>query len=238
MLHARELYCYTDQKNSNVESEEIALYKELFSSANILSDKAIKVEIEKNRLLAHEILKKNLSQSLKKKIQLAIENVLAQHYIKEFKTKHAPSKEAIESFYLDHKDSFRPIEHVDISTIMVASLKKADDIYTYLKKHPEDFEKLAKQENLDITTKNGGKYVNVPLSMFKPTIRQWIREHKVGDISPPLQVGNVFYIEKIEKKYRPSTAYKDLKPDIKKILENIYVQEKLQEHIKKIKSKK
>lgn len=233
LIAASELcYSYDD---SNITNEDIHIYRKLFPESKILPDQTIESTIKNNRLLAKEVLKNGVSKELQKRVRLAIEKTLSQYYIEKLKKKYAPSKEAIESFYLDHKDSFHPVEQVDISTIMVASLQKADQLYRYLQKHPEKFSQTAKKESLDPMAKNGGRYVHVPISMFNPKIREWIRKHKAGDISPPLKVGDVFFIEKLEKKYQPPLSYEALSPEIKNLLETIYVNKKIENKLKQLK---
>ena len=215
-------YCF-QPSSQDISSEEVKLYKKIFPQNAYMSDKVVKEKILRNRLFSNEYTKTPLSEEDKKKLQLVAEWILALSYQEKIKKEHPPTEEALKSFYLDHKDSFKPTEIVDISSIAVPSLKKADEIYLTLKKNPEKFEEIAKKESLDPSAKIGGKYKNVPILMFHPEVREWIRTHKKGDISEPIKAGKYYYIDRIDNKYKTSTDYNSIKKDIKELLENLYM---------------
>ena len=229
-------YCYQPSAKS-VDSKEVKLYKQIFPQNAYMPDSVIENKIYKNRLFTKEYMKRPLSQEDKRKLQLVIEWILALSYIDKLKKEHAPTEEDLKSFYLDKKDLFKPVEIVDISTIAVPSLKKADEIYQMLKKNPEKFEEIAKKESLDPSAKSGGKYKKVSILMFHPDIREWIRTHKTGDISEPIKVGKYYYIDRIDNKYKTSTDYNSVKKDIKELLENIYIKNMIDQEFEKLKSK-
>ena len=133
--------------------------------------------------------------------------------------KYSPNEKVLKSFYIEYKDNFAPQTFVNISTIKVTSLKTADKIYSILKKHPSEFDKLAKKYSLE----NHIHYIKIPLSKFNYKIRQMIRKSKKGDIIEPIKIGNFYYIDKIDEKKTLEPTFKNLKPELKKILVQIYV---------------
>jgi len=229
-------YCYSFKPKTDITKEEVTLYKKFLAPNSFLPPKVVKDNILKNRLFAQEFLKRyKLSPEERMALNLIIEKFLAQLYIKRLKREHPADERVLKSFYLDHKESFKPLEKVDISTIAVDSLKKADKIFFQLQKNPSSFEKIAKKESLDPSASDGGKYKGVSISSFHPLIRKWIKEHKVGDISQPIKIGRLYYIERLDNRYRVDTSYKNLHNDIKKIVEGAYMNQEIKKEFKRLK---
>lgn len=224
-------------KTKKLQKKKIEIYKKNIPGAQYLPEKAILNELLENRLFANAFLKdkNHIDDNTTIILNFAIEKALASLYIKRLKKQKQPDEKALKSFYLDHIDSFKPMPIVSISTIAVDSLKKADEIYIKIKKNPKLFEELAKKESIDPSASNGGHYKNVPIITFAPEVREWIRKHKVGDVSEPIKVGRFYYIDRIDKKKKTDISYKSLKEDIKKILINVYIAEKIKEEFKKLK---
>jgi len=133
--------------------------------------------------------------------------------------KYAPNEKVIKSFYEEYKDNFAKTTIVDISTIKVKSLNLADKIYNELKKNPKKFDELAKKYSLDENI----KYTNLALDKFNIKVRNFIRKAKKGEISEPIKIGEFYYIDRVDNKKEITPTYKNLKPQLKKLLVNIYV---------------
>ena len=133
--------------------------------------------------------------------------------------KYSPDDKVIKSFYIDNKEAFKESTLVNISTIKVISIDLADKLYNILKNEPKRFEELAKKYSLDKTI----YFKDIPLDKFNYKAREAIRKAKEQDILEPIKVGNYFYINRIDKKIKKDPSFKNLKPEIKKILVNIYV---------------
>ena len=231
-IYANSTICYENPKNIKVSKEEIRIYKNNITNGNILSDKAIKETLLKNRLFSKAFLKKyNIDKKTKTLLNLSIENTLSNLYIKKLKQLNKPDDKVLKSFYLDHKDEFKPVEKVSISTIKVNSLKKADKIYLKLKQNPKLFEDIAKRESIDPQI----HYKNISILRFNPFIREWIRNHKKGNISEPIKIGNYFFIDKIDDKTKTNISYNSLKNDIKNILMSVYVNSMIKKELEKLK---
>ena len=238
-LYATTKTCYEIPKNVKLSKKEIEVYKKNIQSTDLVPDSAVRNDLLKNRLFAKAFLEQSgfVDEDTKIVINQAVEKALANLYMQELKRKNQPDEKALKSFYLDHAESFKPLTNVSISTIAVDSLKKADEIYLKLKKDPKLFEEIAKKESLDASASSGGHYKDVPILKFAPAIRDWIRKHKEGDISEPIMVGRYFYIDRIDRKSKTDTSYESLKSDIKKILVNAFLAEKIKEEFKKLKEK-
>ena len=133
--------------------------------------------------------------------------------------KYSPDDKVIKSFYIDNKEAFKESTLVNTSTIKVFSVDLADKIYNILKKEPKKFEELAKKHSLDKQI----YFTDIPLANFSYKVREAIRVAKEHDILEPIKVGNYIYINRIDKKIKKDPSFKNLKPEIKKILVNIYV---------------
>jgi len=238
-LYATTKTCYEMPKNAEISKKEIEVYKKSIPTADLVPDSAVRNDLLKNRLFAKTFLEQSgsIDEDTKIVINQAVEKALANLYMEKIKRENQPDEKALKSFYLDHAESFKPLTSVSISTIAVDSLKKADEIYLKLKKDPKLFEEIAKKESVDPAASNGGHYKDVPILKFAPAVREWIRKHKEGDISEPIMVGRYFYIDRIDKKSKTDTSYESLKSDIKKILVNAYLAERVKEEFKKLKEK-
>ena len=78
---------------------------------------------------------------------------------------------------------------------------------------------MAKKYSLDNTI----HYVNLPIDKFNLKVRDFIRKAKKGDISEPIKIGEFYYIDRVDNKKTLKPTYENLKPQIKKLLVNIYV---------------
>jgi len=231
-IYANSTICYEIPKNIKVSKEEIKIYKNSITNGDILSDKTIKETILKNRLFSKAFLNRyKIDKKTKTLLNISIENALSNLYIEKLKQFNKPNDKVLKSFYLDHKDEFKPIEKVSISTIKVNSLKKADKIYLKLKQNPKLFEELAKRENLDPQI----HYKDISILRFNPIVREWIRNHKKGDISEPIKIGNSFFIDRIDNKTKTNISYNSLKEDIKNLLMSIYVNSMIKKEFEKLK---
>jgi parvulin-like peptidyl-prolyl isomerase len=235
LVGADNIVCFDSGNFSNVEinSSEIKAYKKIFPGTRILSNEKIQENILRQRLFARAYLKEisNIDKELKREIKLVIEDFLAKKYIDTLRKKHLPKEDDLKSFYLDHKDRFKPMPYVDLSTIKLDSLDKADEIYMTLNKNPNKFEEIAKKVSLDSQI----QYKNVPFVMLAPQVRAWIRNHQEGDISEPIKIGDYYYIDRIDKKRETNTSYGALKKDIREILSRIYISEKIEEEYRRLK---
>ena len=145
----------------------------------------------------------------------ALANAYRNYLIK----KYSPNDKVIKSFYEEYKNNFSKETYVDISTIKVKSIDLADKIYKELKKNPKKFDKLAKKYSLDENI----KYKNIALDKFAFEVRDFIRKAKKGEILKPIKVGEFYYIDRVDNKKEVTPTYENLKPKLKKILVNIYV---------------
>ena len=175
---------------------------------------------------AEKIIKKELffakKYNLKDKdlvAKLGAIEALANAYRNYLIKKYAPNEKVIKSFYEEYKNNFAKTTIVDISTIKVKSLNLADKIYNELKKNPKKFDELAKKYSLDENI----KYTNLALDKFNLKVRNFIRKAKKGEISEPIKIGEFYYIDKVDNKKTITPTYKNLKPQLKKLLVNIYV---------------
>ncbi len=218
----------------NISSNEIKIYKKIIPSAKILSNNNIKDKLLKQKVFAKAFVDKyGINNDTKIEIRLLIEQLLAQKYIEKWKQKHQPNEAALKSFYLDHKDRFKPLPKIDLSTIKLSSLKEADRIYLYLKSHPEDFDKIARSKSLDKQI----HYRNIPLTMLSPEVRIWVDNHGFGEISEPFKIGSYYYIDRLDNKKENNVSFEALKNDIKDILESAYISERIEKEYKKLKKR-
>ena len=202
---------------NHIKAEKLVKYEKMLLSYYIPKNKAYEI-INKELFFAKKYLKLFPAKS-KNIFILGGIKALSEAYRNYLIKKYSPNDEVIKSFYMEYKNSFLPSVKVDISTIKVKSVELADEIYKKLKKNPSLFYKMAKKYSID----NDIKYVNLPLDKFAFNVRNFLEHAKVGEISKPLKVGNFYYIDKIDKKEHISVKYKDIKPQIKKLLVNIYV---------------
>jgi len=151
--------------------------------------------------------------------KLGAVEALANAYRNYLVKKYSPNDKVIKSFYLEYKDQFAKETVANISTIKVKSIDLADKIYSELKKSPSKFDKLAKKYSIDENI----KYVNLPLDKFALNVRNFIRKAKPGEISKPIKIGEFYYIDRLDKKKVIQPTYENLKPKLKKLLVNIYV---------------
>ena len=238
-LWANPKICYNLPKDTKITNVDIEVFKKSAQSPIFTSDNVVERELLKNRLFAKSFLEKNnlKDNDVKRYVNLMVEQALASLYIAKIKEKNKPSDSVIKSFYLDHIDSIKPVEQVSVSVIALDSLKRADEVYLELKKDSSKFEAIAKKESLDPSASDGGHYKDIKITNFAPVIRKYLREHKVAQVSQPMQVGRFFYIERIDKKEKSDVGYDSLKKDVKDLLSNIYLNQKIKEEFEKLKSK-
>lgn len=219
---------YNKPSSMEISKEELQSYRDLFLNTQTITDKKLEQELSQNRVFAKEFLKQsNLTHKQKTALNIAIEDILAKAYMEEYKQKHQPSQADIKSFYLDHEQSFKPLEKISISSIVTDSLAKADKIYLQLQKEPAQFDAIAQKESLEPNTVS---FKNIEITMFSPSIRDWIREHNQTDISEPIQVGRFYYIDRIDNKTQESVSYENLEEKIKDLLSTLYIHNELNNH--------
>ncbi len=212
----------------------IDAYKTLFPATKYLSDNKIKKKILKDKLFASEFLQKEkIDNRLKHSLDLLVTHFLASRYIELVKKSNEPNETVLRSFYEVYKDSLKPPKSVDISTIKVPSLEEADKIYLTLKKDPQKFDQLAREKSKDSQI----HYKNVPITFFNPEIREWIRNHKQGDISTPFHIAPFYYIDRIDKIYDTNASYESLLPTMKQLLKNLYISNRLDRLYQQLKEK-
>jgi len=217
-LYASEVCINTNIKK--ITPELVKTKKQIIPNGKYYTDDSVKKVIKKEKFFANAFIKQfGIDEKTKKALTLSAYETLTELYRNKLKEKYAPDEKTIKSFYIDHKDEFQPETKVSISTITLASLKKADEIYAKLKKHPEKFDELAKKYSIDSNI----KYKDVELSKFAYPVREWIRKAKKGEISEPVKVGKYYFIDRLENKKERGVSYEELKPFIKEILVNIYI---------------
>ena len=206
MLLLANSVCFDLNKNDQLINKYKALHSNFKNSSKLL---------EKKLYFAKKY--NNNDKDIIAKIG-AIE-ALYEAYRKNLLNKYSPDDKVIKSFYIDNKEAFKESTLVNISTIKVISVDLADKIYNILKKEPKKFEELAKKHSLDKQI----YFTDIPLANFNYKVREAIRVAKEHDILEPIKVGNYIYINRIDRKIKKDSSYKNLKPEIKKILVNIYV---------------
>lgn len=214
LLLSAAVFAFSNQICFDLNDKNLVEIKKKFMPSYIPKSAAEKI-VKKELFFAkkYNLKDKNLVAKLG-----AIES-LANAYREYLKKKYAPNDKVIKSFYMEYKDQFAPQTIVDISSIKVKSIDLADKIYKELKKDPKKFDKLAKKYSLDSNI----RYVNLPLDKFAFKVREFIRNAKKGDISEPIKIGEFYYIDRIDNKKIIKPTYENLKPKIKDILVNIYV---------------
>ena len=196
------------------------LKEELKFAPSYLPENAIEENLNKKIFFAKKYNLKDKNLIAKLGAIEALSNAYRQYLIK----KYSPNEKVIKSFYEEYKDQFAPSTIVNISTIKVKSIDLADKIYKELKKNPSKFNEIAKKYSLD----NNIHYVNLPLDKFVFKVRDFIRNAKKGDISKPIKIGEFYYIDRVDNKKVIKPTYENLKPQIKKLLVNIYVNKLMQ----------
>jgi len=151
--------------------------------------------------------------------KLGAVELLYEAYKNELIKKYSPNDKVIKSFYEEYKDNFSKTIQVNLSSIRVKSVLLADKIYSQLQKNPSEFDKLAKKYSLDDTI----HYKNISLDKFAFNVRNFIETAKLKEISKPIKVGEFYYIDRIDAKKTITPTYKNLKPQLKKLLVEIYV---------------
>lgn len=231
-LYGKNL-CY-DINSIKATSIGIEAVKE-YDNLNI-PKKYIKKVFDRNIVFAKALVKKySLNKKDKEYIDLKIAEALANIYMKKESNRFQPNEQEIKSFYIDHKSEFKPILEANLSLISVASLNLADKIYSELRKNPNKFKELAKKYSIDGTSQIGGSLGVVNLDRFPFVIRKWVREHKKGDISEPIKVGNYFFILQLHKKIEKQPTYENEREWIKKLLTKLVKYKKLKEEYKRLK---
>jgi len=235
LLQANSEISYKQPSKITIDKSEAQAYKDIFFHSKTVSYKKMLQKLSQNRVFAKEFLKQdNLTKKERQALNIAIEDAIAKIYIQRYKESHKPSKAAIKSFYLDHQESFQPTQKVTLSSIVTDSLSKADKIYLEVTKNPKKFDAIAKKESLEPLAIS---FKDVPIERFNPIVREWIRNHKKEDISEPIKVGRFYYIDKLDKKVKTVIDYDHLKEDIKELLLNLYIKNRLENHYESLKEK-
>ena len=235
LLQANNEISYTQPSKITIDKSEAQAYKDIFFHSKTVSYKKMLQKLSQNRVFAKQFLKQgNLTKKEKLAINIAIEDILAKVYIEKYKETHKPSQAAIKSFYLDHKESFQPTQKISVSSIVTDSLSKADKIYLQVTKNPKKFNAIAKKESLEPLAIS---FKNISIAAFNPVVREWIRNHKKEDISEPIKIGRFYYIDRLDKKVQTVVDYKHLKNNIKTLLSNLYIKNRLENHYESLKEK-
>ena len=199
---------------NKINSKEL-LKEELKFAPSYIPKSSIEENLKKKIFFAKKYNLKDKDLVAKLGAIEALSNAYREYLIK----KYSPNEKVIKSFYEEYKNQFAPSTIVNISTIKVKSIDLADKIYKKLKKEPSKFDKLAKEYSLDKNI----HYVNLPVDKFAYKVRDFIRKSKKGEISKPVKIGEFYYIDRLDNKKTIKPTYENLKPQIKKILVNIYV---------------
>jgi parvulin-like peptidyl-prolyl isomerase len=217
LLNAKNICVNND---FNVDKEIIKIQKSLLPNGKYYTDGSVRKVIKEEKFYADEYIKKyGIDSETKKALALSINKTLAQLLKNKLIKKYSPDDKVLKSFYYDHIDEFKPETEVSVSSITLLSLDKADEIYSKLKKDPSKFEEMAKKYSI----KDNTVYKNVEISKFALPVREWIRKAKPGDISEPIKLGKIYVIDRLDSKKEIKPTYENLKPFIKNILVNIYV---------------
>ena len=204
---------------NKINSKEL-LKEELKFAPSYIPKNVVEENLKKKIFFAKKYNQKDKALVAKLGAIEALSNAYREYLIK----KYSPNEKVIKSFYEEYKEQFAPSTIVDISTIKVKSVDLADKIYKELKKDPSKFDELAKKYSLDKNI----HYVNLPLDKFAFKVRDFIRNAKKGDISEPIKIGEFYYIDRVDNKKTIKPTYENLKPQIKKLLVNIYVNKLMQ----------
>lgn len=204
----------------NISKKVVDIKKSIVQNGAMYEDNSVKKQIQKEKYFASAFIKQyKLDDSTNKALSLAINETLTKLYTNKLKEKYTPDSKVIKSFYLENKKDFAADTIVSISTIVLKTLHKADEVYHKIISDKKSFDSLAKENSLDQNI----EFVDVSLSISSTPLRKWLRDAKVGDISEPIKIGNSYYIERLNKKEEKSPTYENLKPMIKDMLVNIYV---------------
>jgi len=204
----------------HISKEVIDIKKSIIPNGELYQDNSVAKQIKKEKYFASAFIKQyKIDKKTDEALSLAVNETLTTLYANKLKEKYAPDSKVIKSFYLDNKKDFAVDTLVSLSTIIVKTLDKADALYEQIQADKKDFEKIAKENSLDSNI----DYADISISKCAMPLRKWIRSAKVGDISEPIKIGNSYYIDRLNKKVTKSPTYENLKPMIKKMLVNIYV---------------
>ena len=210
----------------NITKEEIKIKKQIIPNGKYYTDESVRNVIKKEQFFANKFLKEfGETEKAKIAIKLAKQEVLAKLYREKLKEKFIPNEEAIKSFYIDNKEEFAPSTTISLSVITLKNIDIADKVYKELKKNPDKFKEIAKKYSLD----NHIDYKDVSIAIVAPQVRAWVRKAKVGEISEPFKVGKMFFIDKLNDKKTIQPTYENLKPELKTLLQNIYINKKLEQ---------
>lgn len=233
-LYADSKLCINMSSKVSTSPKTISLYKNIIFN-NLVSNKYVKNQIKLSKLFAKAYLKKyTIDKTTKNIIKLQTLRILSLLYIDKLKKLHTPSEKVLKSYYFDHIDEFNPIEKVSLWVLTKKSLKRADELYLKIKKDHKLFLNFLNKQDNSITNSYKSYYKDESLLTFTPQVREWIREHKVGDISEPVKVGSFFLICKLIKKEKPNKTYKALKEGIEKRLLAMYMRKLVKDEYKRL----
>lgn len=225
--------CY-DINLTDISSKQIELLRNI-DNLNI-PDKYIKKIQQRNMIFAKALQKKyTLDANDKAYLKLKLTEAMAKLYIKKRSIEFEPTEDDIKSFYIDHKDEFKPSLEANLSIIVIPSLTLADSIERELKENIENFGKLAKKYSIDDSSQIGGYIGYTKLDKFPYSLRNWIETAQKNGVSEPIKAGDYWFILKLDGKRVSSTEYKDLKPTIKTLLKKLVKREKMVEEEKHLK---
>jgi len=232
LLQARP-YCY-DIESSKISSNQIELLHTI-DNLNI-PDRYIKKVLERNLLFAKVLQKRYvLNENDREYLKLKLAEAMAKLYIKKRSREFEPTEDDIKSFYIDHKDEFKPSLEAELYIMAIPSLPLADSIKRELTANIDKFEELAKRYSIDGSAIAGGYIGYTKLEKFPYALRNWIETTQQNGVSEPIKAGEYWFILKLDGKRVSSTEYKDLKPAIKMLLKQLVKREKMVEEERALK---
>jgi len=221
-------YSYTLPKDTQISSIEEKAFIDSLPKNIVVDKKSLKKTLQRNRLFTKAYLENSkLTKEQKALLNLAVEEKIASFYIDKLKKENEPDHLAIKSFYLDHYEEFKPIEKVSVKSLTFKSLAEADKAYLKMK-DAKDKQKFFKEA----TT-----FDSVAITLFSPEIREWIREHKEGEISKPFKVNNKYVIDYIVKKEKTKVSFENLSEEMKNILTNVYMHQGIDKEYERLRKK-
>ncbi len=121
---------------------------------------------------------------------------LAIRELKIEKFKQATWGHRLESHFLTHKSEFSLITY---SIIRTSSLEIAQELFFRIQAGEQTFAECAKEYSTSSEAPNGGLVGPVPLSQLHPTIAKMLTETQPGQLLPPINLGEWYFILRLEK---------------------------------------
>ncbi|MDO5713048.1 MAG: peptidylprolyl isomerase [Tissierellia bacterium] len=151
-------------------------------------------------------------------------NILMEEYSNHLREKFTPKDEDLKKYYEEHKED---LKQISASHILVEKEEDAKKIAKELK-DGGDFEKIAQEKSIDTGTQETGG----SLGFFKkgdmvPEFEKAAFNLKKGEISEPVKSQYGYHIIKLDE-------IKDDFDSLKEETKEIYINEKIQEHMEKV----